>query len=183
MKKKLFAAALLILMISIVGYGTYAYYTVEGTATNVITSGGINITLKEEFPEGGVFGVVPGVTETKKVWVTNDGPDTAWIRVKVDTVITLADKTEGDPSHVSMDFNTSDWEYRDGYWYYQHKVPYPGKTAELFTEVTFSTEMDNRYQNSVAQVNVYAEATQVAHNGDTVWEAKGWPNSQKGEVN
>lgn len=189
MKKKLFAAALLLLLLSIVGYGTYAYTTVEGTATNVITSGGVSIALVEvrdngeKFPEAGVHGVVPGTTESKIVSVVNDGHDPAWIRVKVDVEIDLAGAGTPDTSLVTMNYNTTDWEYRDGYWYYLKSVAPTVETAKLFTQVTFAPEMDNTYQGSVARVIVSAYATQVAHNGATVWEAKGWPAENVEEVN
>ena len=37
--------------------------------------------------------------------------------------------------------------------------------------------MGNEYQNATATVNVSAQAVQNANNGDTVMDAKGWPNS------
>ena len=35
--------------------------------------------------------------------------------------------------------------------------------------------MGNDYQESVFEVTVHAQATQVANNGSTVLEAAGWP--------
>lgn len=183
MKKKLFAAALLVLMISIIGYGTYAYYTVEGTATNVITSGGVDINLEENFPADGVFDVLPGLKYTKEVWVENTGHDPAWIRVSVDTIVTLADGSVGSPNGISMNFNTKDWDdLKDGYWYYRHPLAPGEKTEMLFTTVFFAPEMGNEYQGSTAHVNVSAYATQVANNGDRAANAKGWPEKTE-EVN
>ena len=47
----------------------------------------------------------------------------------------------------------------------------------IFTAVTFKPDMGNEYQNATATVDVSAQAVQTANNGDTVMDAKGWPNS------
>lgn len=180
MKKKIFLVAAIVLLLSIVGYGTLAYTTVEGTATNVITSGGVHIALVETTDDGSPFvdvhGVWPGAVESKIVNVTNTGAHAAWIRVAVDVAIDLAQSGTPDLSLVHLDFNTTDWKEQDGYYYYQHPLA-PGETtkAPLFTTVTFDASMDNMYQNSTATVSVQALATQVQNNGETVWEANGWP--------
>ena len=55
----------------------------------------------------------------------------------------------------------------------------PGNTTEyLFSSVKFSESMDNMYQYSKAIIEVTAQATQVANNGDSVLEAAGWPKSE-----
>ena len=41
--------------------------------------------------------------------------------------------------------------------------------------VTFDKQMGNDYQNSTAQVYVFAQATQVANNGERAQDAQGWP--------
>ena len=48
-------------------------------------------------------------------------------------------------------------------------------TEPLFKSVEFAASMGNEYQNSTAQVYVFAQATQTANNGETVQEANGWP--------
>lgn len=56
MKKKIVLASMLLIMLSIAGYGTMAYFTAEGTATNVITTGDIGIEIKEtSLDESGDF--------------------------------------------------------------------------------------------------------------------------------
>ena len=52
----------------------------------------------------------------------------------------------------------------------------PGDVTEaLFTSVGFDPDMGNLYQKSTASVEVTAYAVQVANNGETVMDAKGWP--------
>ena len=41
MKKKLFVCAFIVICLSIVAYGTAAYFSYEDTATNVITAGDV----------------------------------------------------------------------------------------------------------------------------------------------
>ena len=47
MKRRLFAGAVIVMCLSLLGFGTLAYFTAEDTAHNVITSGDINIELQE----------------------------------------------------------------------------------------------------------------------------------------
>ena len=188
MKRKVLVAALLVIALALVGYGTAAYFTADGTATNVITTGSISITLDEtSVDETGavsafkdVAGVMPGAKISKIVAVTNTGSNSAWVRIGVDKRIDLAQGVTGEPDTglVTMDLNTTAWTLgSDGYYYYT--VLQPGATtAPLFTAVTFDTSMGNMYQNSVAYIDVYAAAVQTAHNGAAVMEAAGWPKAE-----
>ena len=186
MKKRLFVAALACICITALAGGTLAYYTAENTAHNVITTGGIDIALQEwadtdkttPFPEDGVNDVMPGTSVTKIVEVKNTGANDAYIRVKVDKSIDLAGEGTPDLSLLALDMNQADWTAgEDGYYYY-NEVLAPGEvTAPLFTTVSFDTGMDNLYQNSAAEVDVAAYAVQADNNGDTVLEARGWPEA------
>lgn len=190
--KKLAAIAVIVLIISILGYGTLAYTTVEDTAVNVITSGGVKIRLVETtdngepFPADGIHGVYPGAQACKKVTVENTGAYPAWIRVKVDVEITLDPAYGGgevDTSLVKLDLDTENWTFRDGFYYYNQALA-PGRgTKPLFTTVKFDPAMDNRYQNSRAQVIVGGQAVQVQNNGGSALNARGWPANQAGGEN
>ena len=46
-KKKVLAIALIVMMIAVASAGSFAYFTAEETAHNVITTGGIDIELVE----------------------------------------------------------------------------------------------------------------------------------------
>ena len=74
-----------------------------------------------------------------------------------------------------MDINTEKWTEKDGWYYYNEKLA-PGEATEpLFTEVSFAAEMDNVYQESKLKLDIMANGTQTAHNGETVLQAAGWP--------
>lgn len=182
MKKRIFLVAAALLLLSVTGYGTLAYTVVEGKAVNVITSGDVDIKLHETadhgkpFPVGGVQGVVPGETYTKIVRVENSGEETAWVCLRVETEVTLADGSRGDGSCVSLDIDKTHWARgEDGLYYYKSPLA-PGElTRPIFTQVQFDPAMGNVYQGSKIDIRVQALATQREHNGDTVWDARGWP--------
>lgn len=182
-RKLLFVSVVAILVASIAG-GTLAYFTAEGKAHNVITSGGVEIAVKEwadeekTVPFRDLDGVMPGMKVTKIAEVKNTGSAAAWVRVKLEKKITLADKTaQSDPGLVILELNTEDWTEKDGYYYYKEAVAPGETTAPLLKSVAFDTKMGNDYQNAKANVDVLAQAVQVANNGKTIWEAKGWPSA------
>ena len=186
MKKKLFVCAFIVICLSIVAYGTAAYFSYEDTATNVITAGDVKIDLEEwAVSEDGsglvpfteAVDVLPGTDVSKIVQVRNTGGQTAWIRISLDASIRLAGGVEGeaDTSLISYDLNTDAWTEKDGYYYYNTALEPDETTEPLFTKVTFSAAMSNLYQHSKAIINVGAQATQKANNGQTVFEAAGWP--------
>lgn len=204
MKKKLLALSVLMICLSLISLGTLAYFNAEDTAHNVISSGSVKIELVEktkgddgnlvDFPEDGILGVMPGTAVSKIVTVKNTGESAAYIRVWVDSAIS----EQGDPitnpliknlpmtitvdgeevDVLTMDYNTEDWtKGEDGYWYYNKALKVGESTEALFENVAFHKLMGNVYQNSKALVNVSAQATQVANNGESAVEAKGWPET------
>ena len=189
MKKKVFVCAFIAVCLSIVAYGTTAYFSYEDTATNVITAGDVKIELQEwAIPDVGgdpvpfedVIDVQPGMAVSKIVEVKNTGQQPAWVRISVGKAIQLAAGVDGeaDLSLIKLDINDQYWIERDGYYYYYTMLT-PGNTTEyLFSSVKFSESMDNMYQYSKAIIEVTAQATQVANNGDSVLEAAGWPKSE-----
>ena len=107
MKKKVVLGSALVLLVALMAWGTWAYFTTEAHVTNVITTGTIKITLNDQINATGAThtadgwqlnGVMPGVEVEKTVSVTNDNADTAgkaWVRVKVDTTVISAMDLDG----------------------------------------------------------------------------------------
>lgn len=188
MKKKILLAAAVVICLTIAVSGTLAYFTFEDTAHNVITSGGVSIEVVEktkstdgaeleDFPKEGITGVMPGTEVSKIVSVRNNGNSEAWVRVKVDATITPAE-AEGEeklPSDVMTYTVSEGWTEKDGYYYYNNKVPAGESTSILFDTVKFAPEMGNEYQNCRANIVISAQAVQTANNGTTVMDAQGWP--------
>lgn len=189
MKKwKIVALCTVLACLAIVASGTLAYFTAQETAHNVITSGGVAIQLIEQTRnEDGSFGpwenmedVMPGAVVSKKVTVKNTGASAAWVRVKVDKTVILANQDKGNPEVMELDINDTFWTEDDGYYYYNDPLA-PGEATKvpLFTTVTFdAVKMDNDYQNCTARIDVKADAVQVANNGASATVAAGWPKSK-----
>lgn len=195
MKKKTLLIAVLVICLAMAATGSLAYYTSEGKAHNVITSGGVNIEVVEktkgengalvEFPKEGIKGVMPGTAVSKIVQVKNTGASEAWVRVKVEASISGADGqslplTLGNDSRPIMSYSVlKGWtKGDDGYWYYEKPVAADELTDTLFEEIAFDKAMGNEYQNCTANIIVYAQAVQTANNGSSVMEAAGWPEEK-----
>ena len=186
MRKKLLAVAMAVICLSIAAYGTVAYFTANGTATNVVTAGNVAIEIKETAiaEDGGdlvtyedVTGIVPGTEVSKIVQVENTGDNPAYVRIQVTKDITLAEGMSGetDTNLIQLDLNMDDWVEKDGYYYYKYSISADEMTTPLFTSVSFHQEMGNLYQNCRASVTVQAQAVQAENNGSDVLKAAGWP--------
>jgi len=189
MKKRLVSLAVIISCLAVLSTGTYAYFTTEETTHNIITTGNVQIAIREtmldptnknnEIPYIDAENILPGDSISKIVRIENIGKSDAWVRVKVEKDITLAAGQTGNANIglIEVDFNTADWTEKDGYYYYNHKLDAGEKTSALFEEVVFSKSMDNIYQNCTINVDVKAQGTQVDNNGTKAIDAKGWPNN------
>lgn len=192
-KKTLLLLSLLLLLLAAVG-GVYAAFTYEGRATNVITTGTVELSLTEELAEGqwdalengsgdGTTSVtyhfknvvMPGQTVAKKPVLTNVGTAAFYARAKVVVTVIAADgETELDNSCVSFDVG-SDWTEKDG-WYYYHEAMAPEAAAVLFESVSFAGGMGNEYQGCSVTIDVVAQAVQEKNNVNAdVTAVQGWP--------
>ena len=160
MKRKFLILSVLALCFSLFAAETIAYFTADSKAHNVITTGGVQIAVQEwadeerTKPFEDVTGVMPETTVTKIVPTESITPDA---------------------SLVELACNTADWTEKDGYYYY-NKVLKPGEvTAPVCTAVSFHADMSNAYQNATATIDIFAQATQSANNGNTAMDAQGWP--------
>lgn len=201
MKKKVFSLALVVCCLSVfIASSTLAYFTKEDTATNVITTGNIDIDLVEVMVNtetgekelvaqgpnqnpGSEFemdGVMPGQEVVKIVSVVNEQhAEEAWVRIKVTKAIELKDGTEGDANLLEIEFNEDDWTKPEGSeWYYYNDALKAGKdTKPLMSCVVLSEDADNKYQESKATIYVVAQAVQTKNNGSSALDAAGWPET------
>lgn len=183
MKRKLLIVSALAILVAILAGGTLAYFTAEGTAHNVISSGNVEIEVqewadtgkKEEFED--LEGIMPGMEVTKIAEVRNTGKGDAWVRVKLVKSITMTNQTASpNLDLIRLELDNKDWKLaNDGYYYYQKVLKSGETTTPILNSVTFDKAMGNEYQNAKATVDVMAEAVQAANNGTTVSAAAGWP--------
>ncbi|MBP3453421.1 MAG: hypothetical protein J6M20_06875 [Clostridia bacterium] len=185
-KRKVLLLAAAICMIAILAAGgTLAYFVAEETAYNVITTAVLAMELREEtsngqpWPEKGVHQLVPGSTVDKIVTMANTGSVDFYVRASVNTAVASG---TGDPlpfEHITLDYNTSDWTEKDGYFYYKQALLPGEETSPLFTTVAFSTTMGNEYMNARLEIGINAQAVQSKNNAEDVLSATGWPEQDK----
>ena len=191
MKKKMALAAVIILLLSVAGYGTYAYLTASTTAKNVITAGTVKIELTEVSDELEVSKslgsdepyayVMPNTEKPGHVVVKNIGGNDCYVRVKLVPAISSATETSLKTDKIGLVLNTDDWvKDDDNYWRYTKKLASGESTSNLLTSVLFDKSMGNEYQNSVIHISISAQAVQAAHNDynpetGSVNDIQGWP--------
>ena len=186
-KKKLLTLIGCLALVGMIGVGaTLAYMTDSDDAQNVITMGHVDIELDEPnykpnkpTDKGGeITNVKPGDTIVKDPTITvgADSEDT-YLRVKLDVKIeglkTSANvKEEAYIQEIinSMNINSNDWELKGGYYYYigtlhdnQSGVLKAKDEVRLFEEVIIPAEWGNEIANAKININVNAEAVQVAN--------------------
>lgn len=181
-KLRFLAIALAALLVSLLSQPALAFYTVFGTATNVVTSGNITLQINEmtdqgtRFPEKGVY-VVPGDIVSKVVTVENICEHPFYLRVKLVYGINSQELSYEDC--FKLDINTQNWAFKDG-WYYYTGILQPGEeTPHVFSHVEIvGSKVDTSYIGKTLQLTVLAQAVQSENNpiqnNDTT-TAQGWP--------
>lgn len=175
MKRKLVLTSAVVLILALLAAGTFAYFTKDARATNVITTGTIDITLNDEIRGGEktdtgwtLSGVMPGQAVEKTVSITNNGSAEAWLRVQLAVRVTVGGEemplTFGDGQSV-LQFETGDgWLAQDGYYYYRNATKSGDTTGELFHGLQLNPLLPNAYQGCTVTVDVLAQAVQVKNN-------------------
>lgn len=192
MKKKVIVIVAILLCLTAAVGGTLAYYTVVGTARNVITTGGIGVEVVEQQLVNGEprpyppepIQVVPGISVSKIVSARSlEQP--AWVRMSYTATLLGPDGKALSiaPAELAklviITPDSSSWTEKDGWWYYKDALAAGELSAPLFESVSFSgPDMGNEYQNCTLIVNVTAQAVQKANNGESVMAAAGWPAAE-----
>lgn len=165
---------------------TVAYYTATGTATNVVTSGNIQLMIHEHngndgtiFPTGGIQ-VRPGDKVAKRVAVENTSSQPFYLRIRLTPGVENADLPVDKVFAIAI--NAGEWTlYEDGCYYY-NTILRPGQvTNSLFREVEIVKEhVGKQYEGKTLTLTVTAEAVQSKNNpADYPWLAQGWPAAEE----
>jgi predicted ribosomally synthesized peptide with SipW-like signal peptide len=179
-KSRLLLVALVAILLTVLTQPTLAYYTAYGKATNVVTSGDIQLKIHEktadgnDFPAEGVY-VIPGDIVSKRVSIENVCGHPFYLRVKV--VSNSTNQALSADDCLKLDINTADWTFVDGYYYY-NKILQPGEvTPALFTQVEIvGSKVDQNHVGSMLSLTVNAYAVQSQNNpAEHPWNAAGWP--------
>ena len=172
------AAALFAFMVQ----PTAAYYQTVGKATNVVTSGNIQLIIHEKtdqgtaFPEDGVY-IVPGDVVSKEVSIENDCAHPFYLRVKMVYGTTAQDLTPEECLKLNID--SEHWQLHEG-WYYYKGIVSPGETTpNVFSHVEIvGSKVDTGHIGKALTLTVKAQAVQSEHNpieGGNTYTASGWP--------
>ena len=180
-KNKLLVIALVVAFIALCSFGTLAFYSVIGTATNTVTTSHVELQIHEvtadgqPFPAEGVS-VIPGDVVDKIVSVENVCSQAFYLRVKL--VNGSTDLTLSAEDCLKIDLNTEYWTAQaDGYIYYNTAVE-PGQTTEpVFTQVeVVGDQVGVEHIGQTMSVAVKAYAVQSKTNpAEHPWDASGWP--------
>ena len=179
-KSRLLLVALAAILVTVLTQPTLAYYTAFGKATNVVTSGGIELKIHEktadgsDFPAEGVY-IIPGDIVSKQVSVENVCKHPFYLRVKLVSGSTNEALSADECLKINID--RSNWTLVDGFYYF-NRILLPGETTNtLFTQVEIvGSKVDQSHIGSTLNLTVNAYAVQSENNpADFPWEASGWP--------
>lgn len=198
MKKRIASVALIVLILALFAYGTTAFISAEGRATNVITTGTVSMLLTEKYDKtqaeaivdgGGVMtglkfeNVMPSQTLSKEPVIENTGSQSFWLRVRLTASMTDPTGKPLDTGVIDYDgLDASLWtDGQDGWLYYNEAVK-TGESVSVFKSVTFDASMGNEYQGARAEIAIAAQAVQTANNpipdGGSILDVQGWPAQQ-----
>lgn len=189
-KKLITSLVLLVCTVICFVLGSYTYFTDEVSTRGInFSSGNLSVELRESSPtlENGLscVRIQPGMKVVSTASVENTGNLPAYVRVKLDKVITLSQASAGreaeiDPSLISLDINTALWQEKDGFYYCLSPVEVGGSSPALFTTVSFDHSMGNLYKESSFDLIFQLEAVQANNNGTDALSAEGWPTDNIG---
>lgn len=190
MKKKLFLAALAAICLAILGYGTFAAYTTNNRARNVITTGKIDISIVEQQASGGQFVPYPDqpipvmpTSTVSKIVAVRCNEEQAYIRMRYSVIFRdpAGNDLPLDPSVVHIVPTGQNWIASDGWFYYNAPLSAGEVTEPLFESVSFSgAGMGNEYQNATVIIQIHAQSVQTANNpipAAGITAVPGWPNA------
>lgn len=189
MKKKLLYIAAIFICLSIITGGTFAYFTADDTAHNVITTNTVKIDVLCHSEEDGVINVdnidpirIMPATKVSRVVAAQSIETAAWVRLKYEFMVYDSNGNQMDVPEdelkevIIVKPDETNWILKDGWWHYNAMVRDGQETSPLFEEIEFSgPAMGNEYQNGKLKLIIHGQAVQYANNGESVMEAAGWP--------
>lgn len=190
-KRNIVLIVLLMLLVLAAVFSALTFITHTGKVKNRITYGDVKMELIESTIENGVE--IPYTQDTpirvvggeysRIVRVKNTGEHPAYVRLALSlTAVDKDGKEQVLPADFySLDINDEDWTTSDGWYYYDHAALTENEeTTELMTKIMFDHTKLNEVSGWQLTLHVQAEAVQSENNGDTVWQADGWPEDKGG---
>ena len=155
--KKTIIILILLLLVGIVGV-TIAYFSNTTSINNLFSTKEYGTTVTEEFVSPDNW--LPGTTTDKKINVTNSGKVDEAVRISytekwvakdgtilsglIDSNGNLTNNTENSEHAAIINFSDNgDWNYSNGYYYYNYKLSPNNTTSTLIDSVTFNSKVKN----------------------------------------
>lgn len=169
--------------LAIVGLGsTYAYFSDTLTVINHISTGDVNIALKEyEIQDGKEVAytnpkqIVPGQTVSKIPRITNRA-EPCWVRAKISYNNSNSGKMEG-LSDSDISGMPDEWVKKGDYYYLTDILEHSEKIT-LFNEVHFPAEWTEEYAGQKIKINIQADAIQAANFTPNFDDMSPWGNEE-----
>lgn len=155
--RKILITAVILAGIILSANGAFALFADVENEKNRIDIGSVTTEITEEFEEP--QDPAPGDVITKKVRIRSVGESDCLVRVQVLFSDSEAEKI------CSLNYNTADWEYSDGWWYYRSILHTGDSTEPLFTEASLSSDAE---EIRAFDILVRQESRQAE--GSSVWE-------------
>ena len=191
MRRKVALTAAAVAMVGTLAVGgTLAWFTDTETATNVVTTGNVDILLKEDggqdgtVTEGGLKyeDVMPGDTFAKVVSIENKGND-AWVRATI--TVDGVDMTGEEPIEFWKNDDKVDlaWTGNDDGTYsasisIADALTSENASYEIFDQIKIPTSWKNIWEKETFNVTVTAEAIQKENNETNPFAD--WESTDKG---
>lgn len=190
MNKEITIIVLLIIMICLfVITATIAFTTRTTITNNIITFGNLKMelihrTLNEKNEEVDVnnnanIDITYNSTVSRIVRIKNIGNHSFFVRISIDIIGIDENKNQFNANNlVSYNWNTEDWIYKDGYYYYRKELKGNETTSNLMTQIKFDiNNITSNYPNGEFKININAEAVQAENNEKEVLNVVGWPSN------
>lgn len=182
-KLKIFVVAIVAVLMTFMSTTTLAFYQTVGKATNVVTSGDIQLIIHEktdqgtEFPEEGVY-IIPGDIVSKQVSIENDCEHPFYLRVKI--VYGVDSKELTADECFKLNINDKLWKFHEDGWYYYDGIVNPQEiTPNVFSHVEMvGAKIDSSYIGKTLTLTVKAQAVQSENNpikDGNIFTVSGWP--------
>lgn len=179
MKKKALIGLAVLAVVALMAVGTWAWFTAEtDKIVNTFTAGTVDVKINEDFEADKAGNWNPGQSIKKEVSVTNIGSKCAYVRVLLDVQWFKWGEEENDwvasdlsTDNVSLNLNTTDWMFYNGYYYYKSSIGANESTTNLLNSVTLvGADTGDEYQGAKLEISVKAEAVQCTNDAyKDVW--------------
>ena len=183
-KSKKIIIILLLILIAAASV-SYSFVVKSTTNSNIIKFGSLKLKLIEttiingeekEISDGYEDELKPEAS--RRVRVKNVGKHPMYLRFSLTTYVIKNNAKVSINNLVSYDINSTDYVYKDG-WYYYKKALSPGETTEnLITKIYFDVDaVKQQYEHGRLNFDVDVGAVQSENNESDVLEVEGWPTN------